>query len=71
MPSRPDRRGPALLAAPDARHALIERVWGKAHLRDVDYLRVVIRALRLKIESDPSSPQLIRNEPGIGYRLSD
>lgn len=50
--------------------SLLERVWGRAHRQDVDYLRVVIRALRLKIEADPSSPSLIRNEPGIGYRLA-
>lgn len=51
--------------------ALLERVWGKAHLSDVDYLRVAVRSLRLKIEDDPSHPQIIRNEPAIGYRLSD
>lgn len=50
--------------------ALLESVWGKAHREDVEYLRVVIRALRLKLEEDPARPQLIRNEPGIGYRLS-
>jgi len=49
--------------------ALLKRVWGAAHLDDVEYLRVVIRALRLKIEDDPSEPKIIRNEPGIGYRL--
>ncbi|MFM2301140.1 MAG: hypothetical protein RLZZ84_876 [Pseudomonadota bacterium] len=49
--------------------AMLEAVWGKAHRQDVEYLRVVIRALRLKIEDDPSQPRLIRNEPGIGYRL--
>jgi len=51
--------------------ALLERVWGKAHVDDVDYLRVVVRALRLKLELDPAQPALIRNEPGIGYRLVD
>lgn len=50
--------------------ALLEAVWGKAHREDVEYLRVTIRALRLKIEEDPSQPRLIRNEPGIGYRLA-
>ncbi len=50
--------------------ALLEQVWGKAHVGDVEYLRVVVRALRLKIEEDPSQPRLIRNEPGIGYRLA-
>jgi two-component system KDP operon response regulator KdpE len=49
--------------------SLLEQVWGKAHINDVDYLRVAIRALRLKLESEPANPQLIRNEPGIGYRL--
>ncbi|WP_068076313.1 response regulator transcription factor [Novosphingobium lentum] len=51
--------------------ALLEKVWGKAHVHDVDYLRVVVRALRLKLEADPAHPDLIRNEPGIGYRLTD
>jgi two-component system KDP operon response regulator KdpE len=48
---------------------LLEQVWGKAHREDVEYLRVAIRALRLKVEQDPARPALIRNEPGIGYRL--
>jgi len=51
--------------------ALLEKVWGKAHVGDVEYLRVAIRALRLKIEADPAHPRLIRNEPGIGYRLME
>lgn len=50
--------------------ALLEKVWGRAHVGDVEYLRVAIRALRLKIEADPAQPRLIRNEPGIGYRLN-
>ncbi|WP_372730289.1 response regulator transcription factor [Novosphingobium sp.] len=49
---------------------LLELVWGKAHRNDVEYLRVAVRALRLKIEADPSQPTIIRNEPGIGYRLN-
>lgn len=48
---------------------LLEQVWGKSHREDVEYLRVAIRSLRLKIEVDPSQPRLIRNEPGIGYRI--
>lgn len=50
--------------------ALLEKVWGRAHRDDVEYLRVAVRALRLKIETDPSQPVLIQNEPGIGYRLN-
>ncbi|MDT7532845.1 response regulator transcription factor [Sphingobium sp. SA2] len=49
---------------------LLETVWGVAHRDDVDYLRVAIRALRKKVEADPSRPKLIINEPGVGYRLA-
>lgn len=48
---------------------ILQAVWGPAHHDDIEYLRVVIRALRLKIEVDPSRPALIRNEPAIGYRI--
>jgi two-component system KDP operon response regulator KdpE len=49
---------------------LLEEVWGPAHRHDLDYLRVAVRALRRKIEQDPTHPRLIVNEPGIGYRIS-
>ncbi len=48
---------------------LLKEIWGPAHVHDVEYLRVTARALRLKLEPDPSRPHYIRNEPGIGYRL--
>lgn len=48
---------------------ILKEVWGPAHEQDVEYLRVVARSLRLKLEENPSSPKLIRNEPGVGYRL--
>lgn len=48
---------------------LLRTVWGPAHERDLEYLRVAVRGLRLKLEDDPSSPRLIINEPAIGYRL--
>lgn len=48
---------------------LLRTIWGPAHEKDVEYLRVAIRAIRLKLEEDASDPRLIRNEPGIGYRL--
>lgn len=50
--------------------ALLETVWGPAHREDLDYLRVAVRSLRKKIEADPSRPNLITNEPGVGYRLA-
>jgi DNA-binding response OmpR family regulator len=45
-------------------------VWGPAQENQTDYLRVAIRALRQKLETEPSRPKLIVNEPGVGYRLS-
>lgn len=48
---------------------LLRTVWGAAHESDVEYLRVAARGLRKKLEPDPSTPTLIRNEPSVGYRL--
>ena len=48
---------------------LLRTVWGPGHESDVEYLRVAARAIRRKLENDPSRPVLIRNEPGVGYRL--
>lgn len=48
---------------------LLQRVWGREHSRDAEYLRVYIGRLRRKIESDPSKPLHIITEPGIGYYL--
>jgi two-component system, OmpR family, KDP operon response regulator KdpE len=47
---------------------LLLQVWGPAHGEDVPYLRVFIGQLRQKIEAEPSNPQFIQTEPGIGYR---
>ena len=60
-----------------ARHAgrvmthrqLLSAVWGEAHAKDVEYLRVTMRGLRGKLEADPAHPALLLNEPGVGYRL--
>jgi two-component system KDP operon response regulator KdpE len=49
--------------------ALLRTVWGPAHIGQTEYLRVAIRALRQKLEKTPSQPQLIVNDPGVGYRL--
>lgn len=47
---------------------LLSEVWGPAHVEDVQYLRVLMRQLRQKLEPD-APPQLLVTEPGIGYRL--
>lgn len=48
---------------------LLRTVWGHGHDADVEYLRVAARGVRRKLEDDPAQPRLIRNEPGVGYRL--
>ncbi|WP_374596664.1 response regulator [Sphingosinicella sp.] len=48
---------------------LLRNVWGPAQEQRVDYLRIVVRNLRQKLEVDPAQPRLITNEPGVGYRL--
>jgi two-component system KDP operon response regulator KdpE len=50
---------------------LLRAAWGPAQERQTEYLRVVMRALRQKIELEPSAPELLINEPGVGYRLMD
>jgi len=48
---------------------LLRSAWGPAQEGQTEYLRVVMRALRQKRERAPSSPELLINEPGVGYRL--
>jgi two-component system KDP operon response regulator KdpE len=49
--------------------SILSHVWDPADADRVEYLRVYIRQLRKKIEADPDHPQVIRNEPGVGYRF--
>ncbi len=46
---------------------IMQEVWGAAG--DVQYLRIYVRQLRQKIESNPERPELILTETGVGYRL--
>lgn len=48
---------------------LLREVWGKGHEEHTHYLRVYIAHLREKIETNPSRPELIVTEAGVGYRL--
>ena len=47
---------------------ILREVWGME--TDVQYLRIYIRSLRQKIETNPERPQHILTEQGVGYRLS-
>jgi two-component system KDP operon response regulator KdpE len=48
---------------------LIQDLWGDASPNNVRYLRTLVRKLRQKLEADPSEPQLLMSETGVGYRL--
>ncbi len=48
---------------------LLTQVWGAEYSGELDHLRLYISYLRRKIEDDPSKPDLIKNEWGIGYRF--
>jgi two-component system KDP operon response regulator KdpE len=47
---------------------LLNEVWGGE--TDVQYLRIYVRQLRQKIESNPEQPKHILTETGVGYRLT-
>jgi two-component system KDP operon response regulator KdpE len=49
---------------------LLQAVWGPDYGDQVDYLRVFIKNLRKKIESNPESPEFITTEPWVGYRFN-
>jgi two-component system KDP operon response regulator KdpE len=48
---------------------ILRAVWGPGHDEHTHYLRVYVAHLREKIEADPSRPEFIITEPGVGYRL--
>lgn len=48
---------------------ILTEVWGPAHTEDVQYLRVLIKQLRDKIEDQPGISRRIETEAGVGYRF--
>jgi two-component system KDP operon response regulator KdpE len=49
---------------------ILQHVWGPEYGPEHEYLRVYIGRLRQKIEIDPTAPQHIITERGIGYSFS-
>ena len=48
---------------------ILKEIWGPSYIEHSQYLRVFIGQLRKKIESDPSEPNMILTESGVGYRM--
>jgi two-component system KDP operon response regulator KdpE len=46
---------------------ILKNVWGPEYGREAEYLRVYIGRLRQKIEKDPTDPEYLFTERGIGY----
>jgi len=51
--------------------AILKAIWGPHAIDQPEHLRVLIGALRKKIERDPSSPRYILTEPWVGYRFAE
>jgi two-component system KDP operon response regulator KdpE len=51
--------------------AILRAIWGTNAVNQPEHLRVLIGALRKKIEPNPSSPKYILTEPWVGYRFAD
>ncbi|MDO8673518.1 MAG: response regulator transcription factor [Dehalococcoidia bacterium] len=49
---------------------LLSSVWGPSYREETSYLRVYIRHLRRKLESDPGNPRYVLSKFGIGYMFA-
>lgn len=56
---------------PWTREQLLDRVWGVEYGGEARTIDVHVRRLRAKIEEDPSRPQLLVTEWGVGYRMQE
>jgi len=50
---------------------ILTKVWGYEYRDEPHYVRLYINYLRKKIEKDPSNPEYIQTERGVGYRFID
>ena len=48
---------------------LLKEVWGPSYRDNSHYLRIYMSQLRQKLEIDPTQPQYLLTESGVGYRL--
>jgi two-component system, OmpR family, KDP operon response regulator KdpE len=50
---------------------LLKEIWTDNPRDNIQYLRILVRKLRQKIETDPNDPRLLITESGVGYRLQN
>jgi two-component system, OmpR family, KDP operon response regulator KdpE len=50
---------------------ILKAIWGPHVADQPEHLRVLVGALRKKIEPNPSTPRYILTEPWVGYRFAD
>ena len=50
---------------------LLKEIWSGNQRDNIQYLRILVRKLRQKIETDPNQPRLLITESGVGYRLQN
>jgi two-component system, OmpR family, KDP operon response regulator KdpE len=50
---------------------LLKEIWTGNQRDNIQYLRILVRKLRQKIEADPNHPCLLITESGVGYRLQN
>jgi DNA-binding response OmpR family regulator len=55
---------------PISKEELLDAVWAYLPVGDINFVRVVIRRLREKIEPNPAQPRYLLTVPGVGYRLN-
>ncbi len=48
---------------------LLKEIWNGNQRDNIQYLRILVRKLRQKIEADSNQPRLLITESGVGYRL--
>jgi two-component system KDP operon response regulator KdpE len=48
---------------------LLKDIWSGNQRDNIQYLRILVRKLRQKIEADSNRPRLLVTESGVGYRL--
>jgi two-component system KDP operon response regulator KdpE len=50
---------------------ILKAIWGPNAVDQPEHLRVLVGALRKKVEPNPSLPKYILTEPWVGYRFAD